>query len=190
MLGFLVQFTCRFDSHGDVIITSQESAADFDLYTWHLWPLINRNSLACINNGHFWGPVTLTSVTEHLAVELSVTSLFEWLKYVATWIRTLQLGNVEENICAVSLIRYAILNLQTTVVTSSSSTILRFLFSSLQWSFFFILRILTSYVVVPLSLFTHVHDSPARLLSLSQHVHDSPDRLLSLSFYKHTMSVN
>ena len=60
----------------------------FLTYTRHSWPSSREGSLAChiilwhgasTFNGHLRGPATLTSVTERLAVELSLPIFTRWI---------------------------------------------------------------------------------------------------------------
>ena len=74
---FVWDFTSHlriFHSYGDVTITG-EGLQILTLF-WILWSLSSEGSLAChgasVYNGHLRGPVTLTPVREHLAVELSL----------------------------------------------------------------------------------------------------------------------
>ena len=68
-----------FNSYGDVSITCTGEGLQFFTYAWHSWPLSSEVSLAChtncdtgLYNGHLRGPVTLTTIAERLAVELSL----------------------------------------------------------------------------------------------------------------------
>ena len=69
-----------FYSFGDVTITGE--GLQILTNARHLWPLSSEGSLACqtycgasIYNGHLRGPITLTSLAERLAVELSLPVL-------------------------------------------------------------------------------------------------------------------
>ena len=70
-----------FYSNGDVTITGE--GLRILTYAGHLWPLSSAGSLAChtychtghLHRGHFLGPVALTPIAEHLAVQLSLPVL-------------------------------------------------------------------------------------------------------------------
>ena len=63
-----------FHSFGNVTIAC--GRMQILTYPQHSWPLSSEDSLAChtycVYNGHLRGPVTLTSIAERLAVELSL----------------------------------------------------------------------------------------------------------------------
>ena len=81
-----------FHSYGDVTITDE--GLKIFTYARHLWPLSSERSLACQNllwhgasvyDGNLQGPVTLTTIAERLAVELSLPV---FTTFVASGIRT------------------------------------------------------------------------------------------------------
>ena len=84
-LGFYVPFeNFSLNIYGDITIAGE--GLQILTYARHSWPLSSENSLAHLllhrasfYNGHLQGPVTLTPIAEHLAVELSLPVFMTWV---------------------------------------------------------------------------------------------------------------